>query len=350
MRLNRRPAGGRLIRRTRARAAGFSLVELLVVIAIIGILIALLLPAVQAAREASRRSSCQNNLRQIGVALHNFEQTFKKLPTGSDSKPYPDNPANAHTFYRWSTLAYLAPYLEQGAAFDQLDLKLPLYNNFAVTPQNVAGAAKVIPTFLCPSDSDTPVAKNFGPTCYAACAGTGVGGGSPFDADGVFFVNSELRLARITDGTSHTVAFSESVLGSGKENHSDPLLVDHQTMYAFVFTTPLTEAACSSATKWNVTNRRGFAWVNGEYRCALYNHYLPPNVKRCDCIANRITGGLDVRYAPYGWRAARSRHPGGVNVLLVDGSGHFAADTIDLAVWQALATRDGGETDLPGGW
>lgn len=329
---------------------GFSLVELLVVIAIIGILIALLLPAVQAAREASRRSSCENHLRQIGIALHNFEQTYKKLPTGSDSKPYTDNPANAHTFYRWSTLAHLAPYLEQGNVRDLLDLEVPLYNNLLVTPQNVAGAATVIPTFLCPSDSETPVAKDFGPTCYAACTGTGRDGGSPFDGDGVFFVNSQLRLARITDGTSHTAAFSESVLGSGKENLADKKLVDRQTMYAFVFTTPLTETACNNATKWNVTNRRGFAWVNGEYRCTLYNHYWPPNVKRCDCIANRISGGLDVRYAPYGWRAARSRHPGGVNVLLVDGSAHFVADSVDLAVWHALATREGNEPDRSGPW
>lgn len=322
---------------------GFTLVELLVVIAVIGILMALLMPAVQAAREASRRTACKNRLHQLGLATHNYEQTHKTLPTGSDSKPYADNPSNAHTFYRWSTLAYLAPYLEQDATVQRLRLDLPLYNNLQVTPENAAGAAARIPTFLCPSDVELPTADGFGPTSFAACTGTGSGGGTPFDGDGAFFVNSHLRLARVTDGASHTAAFSESVLGAGQENHSDAARVDRQSMYAFVFTTPLTEAACQAATKWNVTNRRGFAWVNGEFRCTLYNHYFPPNVDRCDCIANRLTGSLQVRYAPYGWRAARSRHPGGVNVLLLDGSVHFVTNTIELSVWRALATRAGQE-------
>ena len=98
-----------------------------------------------------------------------------------------------------------------------------------------------------------------------------------------------------------------------------------------------------NAVTWNVINRRGFAWVNGEYRCTLYNHYLPPNSPRCDCIANQLTGDLDVRYAPHGWRTARSRHPRGINALYGDGSVHFLADSIDAATWRGLATRAGSE-------
>src|SRR5438874_4789066 len=115
---------------------------------------------------------------------------------------------------------------------------------------------------------------------------------------------------------------SESLLGEGPESMNDPKLVRTQTAYAFTFSTPLTESACGAATQWNVSNRRGFAWVNGEYRCALYNHYWRPNSASIDCIAARMVGDITVRYAGYGWRAARSNHPGGVNAVYADGSVH----------------------------
>ncbi len=328
----------------RCRRSAFTLVELLVVIAIIGGLIALLLPAVQAARETSRRIQCANNLRQLGLATFNFESARKRLPEGSTSQANPASAATPHSFYRWSALAHLTPYLEQSNIYNTLDLSLPLYDaNLAVTPRNAVGVSLVAPIFLCPSDQRKAVATGFGPTNYAACTGSGLDGGEPFNTDGVFYVNSQTRLADLTDGASNTALFAESTLGDGPENLADADLADPRTMYAFSFAAPLTDAACGAAVQWNVTQRRGFSWANGEYRCALYNHYLPPNSPRFDCMSARLTGDISVRYAPYGWRAARSNHPGGVQVLLGDGSCRWIADGISPITWTALATKSGDE-------
>jgi len=322
----------------------FTLVELLVVIAIIGLLIALVLPAVQAAREASRRMSCSNNLKQLGIALHDFHDANDHLPTGADAKPFPAAPNHPHNFYRWSALAHLMPYLEQSNAYNNLDLSVPLYGaNFQVTPENKAAVAIVLPLFLCPSDRQEAVADGFGPTNYAACTGTGAGGGTPFDTDGVFYINSHVRLAEVTDGVSNTVFMSESLLGEGPESTTNVAEVDHRRDYAFFLSAPLTDALCAKPVSYNVSNRRGFAWANGEYRCGLYNHYYPPNKATFDCIGVQIFGTVEKRNAAFGWRTARSNHPGAVNVLLGDGSVRPVRDEIDPAAWYALATRNGGE-------
>jgi prepilin-type N-terminal cleavage/methylation domain-containing protein/prepilin-type processing-associated H-X9-DG protein len=326
---------------------GFTLVELLVVIAIVGMLVALLLPAMQFAREASRRTSCSNNLMQLSIGLHDYESARKALPPGADAKRYEAAPALPHTFYRWSTLAHLTPYLEESAVYNALDLKVPLYTSIAATiaPQNLAGVKLVIPLFLCPSDSGAPVSDIFGPTNYASCAGDGSGGGTPFTTAGLFYINSHTRLRDIADGTSKTIALSESTLGTGAESFSGMLgQVDPTTVYAYTFGTPLTDAGCSAPIYFNWTNRRGFAWVNGEYRCGLFNNYLGPNSSHIDCMATMLSSGDPaVLFAAYGWRAARSRHPGGVNVAMADGSVRFMEDSIDLNVWRALSTRRGNE-------
>jgi prepilin-type N-terminal cleavage/methylation domain-containing protein/prepilin-type processing-associated H-X9-DG protein len=318
----------------------FTLVELLVVIAIIGVLIGLLLPAVQAARESSRRTQCSNKLKQLGLALHGFSNAHGKLPPGADSKPYPPAPNHPHTFYRWSALAYLLPYLERGQLADLIELSLPLYApNLQVTPENRFGVSRLVATFLCPSDQGLPVTEVFGPTNYVANAGSGDGGGTPFETDGLFFVNSRTKLADIADGTSHTVAFSESLLGETSQSVAAAGPPNARSSYAFTFVAPLTDAACRQSNIYDFTDPRGFAWASGEYRCASYNHYLPPNADRLDCIASRAFAPIEVRYSAYGWRAARSNHPGQVNVLLADGSARPVDDAINPPVWRALSTR-----------
>jgi type II secretory pathway pseudopilin PulG len=311
----------------------------LVVIAIIGVLFALLLPAVQMAREASRRSSCANNMRQIGLAMLNYETARRHFPAGSVAKRYEDSPSTPWTFYRWSALATLTPFLEQSAAYNLLDLQKPLYAaTYNVTPENVVGVRTMVPLFLCPTDRQARLQSGFGPTNYAFSTGTGLGGGTPLDTDGVFFVNSKTRTGEIRDGLSNTIALSESLLGvTGNDNRQPDLA------YRFTFVAPLTASACNAAPAWNFQDPRGFSWANGEYRTTFYNHRSGPNSAEVDCISSLLLGGLDRRFTPFGWRSARSQHPGGVNILRMDGSIDFVADDIELTTWQALATRGGRE-------
>jgi prepilin-type N-terminal cleavage/methylation domain-containing protein len=321
------------------RVAGFTLVELLVVIAIIGILLGLLIPAVQMAREAARRTACANNMRQVGLGMLHYESAVGHFPPGAVARPYPAAPNTPWTFYRWSALAALTPYLEQSVAHDLLDLNKPLYSaTFSVTPENAAGVRTLIPIFLCPSDRQQRLRASFGPTNYAFNTGTGSNGGSPVETDGPFFVNSRVRIAEIRDGTSQTMALSESILGVLDSQDRDP-----RYSYRFTFMTPLTENACSAAATWNFQDPRGFSWANGEFRSALYNHYLPPNDATADCIAAQLTGAPDRRFTPFGWRTARSLHSGGVNGLRMDGSVDFLNSEIAPEIWRGLATRAGGE-------
>jgi prepilin-type processing-associated H-X9-DG protein len=121
--------------------------------------------------------------------------------------------------------------------------------------------------------------------------------------------------------------------------------IDAATGYGFAFTAPLTDPACNRPFYYNFTDLRGFSWANGEYRTTLYNHARRPNDETMDCLAALMsTTDLATMYAGYGWRAARSRHPGGVNVATADGATHFVKDSVDSTVWKAFATRAGGET------
>lgn len=333
------------------RRRGFTLVELLVVIGVIGLLVAMLLPSVQAARETARRSSCANRLRQLGLAMQNYVAANRAFPPGAVSKENPDNPTTPHTFYRWSALAAVTPYLENATAYEALDLEAPLYQGLsgAVSATNVVPVRQVVADFLCPSDQGRPVTPRFGPTNYAVSAGVGLGeadspfdDGSPFETGGLFGVNSATAPAGVSDGLSKTVLASESTLGIPRDDAPhDPLLEYKMVVF------PLSEVKCAAPAQWNVSDPRGFAWVNGEFRCALYNHYRTPNAAEPDCMSAPLGGPLETIYSAYGWRAARSLHPGGVNAVLADGSGRFVADEIDAAAWRSLATiADADATDL----
>ncbi|HUY31972.1 MAG TPA: DUF1559 domain-containing protein [Pirellulales bacterium] len=318
---------------------GFTLIELLVVIAVIGILVALLLPAVQAAREAGRRTQCLNNLKQLGIALQNYADQYKVFPAGSVSAVYGADPTVPRNFYRWSALAQMTPFMEQLAVHNLINFNLPLYGGpnqgYQVFPANVAGVSVILPGFLCPSDKGRPVTDYlgviFGPTNYAGNMGSGLNGGSEYNTDGLFFMNSRVSFAEIRDGTSTTAAFSESILGESTVG-TPP---DPNTIYAFVGGSPINVANCAAATTYNVSDPRGFAWANGEIRCTLYNHAYTPNSPLLDCVGYDPT----TQYTDTGWRTARSWHPQGVNIGFADGSGRFVSNDVNFRIWNGISTR-----------
>jgi prepilin-type N-terminal cleavage/methylation domain-containing protein len=241
------------------KSAGFTLVELLVVIAIIGFLIALLLPAIQSARESSRRAQCLNNLKQLGVAAANHESELGQLPAGMISKSYPADPNHPKNFYRWSALAQLLPYMENQPLADLLDLSVPLYMpgpGYPFAEQNKQGIAQRIASFLCPSDEGMPVKEGMGSTNYAVNSGSGAGGGNPFDADGIFYANSATRFSDIPDGASHTISISESTLGfdtprNNGEYHSYSPERSYKFVLSFFGAPELTDFKCEGSQSYN---------------------------------------------------------------------------------------------------
>jgi len=324
---------------------GFTIVELLVVISIIGILMALIIPAVQSSRETARQSECLNKLRQVGISLQSYYAQKKTFPAGAIYRADPAAPSAPHSSARWSALVMVLPYMENNVLHKQLRLDLPLYSGLGVHPEHTGIVSTVVPEFLCATDAGYELTPGFGPTNFAVCTGSGSNDGNPFDTDGIFGVNSAIKDAHIIDGLSKTALVSESIMGTGAENLSDPAAATAQGDYAYTLITPLKSGMCSSTKQFNVSNRRGFSWANGEYRTTLYNHYLPPNSETFDCIANQLIGTASTRFAVHGWRTARSRHRGGnIGLVMADTSTKTVADTVDLTVWQAWSTRKGGET------
>jgi prepilin-type N-terminal cleavage/methylation domain-containing protein/prepilin-type processing-associated H-X9-DG protein len=312
----------------------FTLVELLVVIAIVGVLVALLLPAVQAAREAGRRSSCLNNLRQLGIAMQLCHDATGSFPPGRGGPPPKI----------FSPQAYLLPYVEEGSLQGQIDFtQAPttvvvggVYYSGAF---NKPAACEAVPVLLCPSDVETGrvTGSEFGASNYAACTGSGkIDAGTIVKSDGVFFLESRIGMKHITDGTSHTVAFSERGLGPGQKLSTGTQLGPLAGVYVLELfnTAPVSEENCRQPDNGSWYEARGAKWILANYGNTLYNHYLTPNTGEWDCMNLAQQKG---------YMAARSYHPGGVNVLRCDGSASFIDDTINYSLWRAVATRNGEE-------
>jgi len=344
---------------TRPRRA-FTLIELLVVIAIIAVLIALLLPAVQSAREAGRRIQCVNNLKQIGIAMHNYHDTFLCLPFGKGPDYmylFPDAPIYA----RWSAHSQILPFLEQRTLFDAINFNLPPETPNIGAPgmgfmpaylspnrANATVSRVVLSAFLCPSDgggsSDWP-----GSTCYAANEGSWLCDAceatpstvAPGELPrGPFYNKSCVRLAAFTDGTSQTAFFSERRRGNGNPDPRSDLFQMNNTTSLLQTYQMCTGMDTSMAMA--LTSRVGAAWAVGDMSCTTYNHVSPPNTRSCAGMdSGMMMGGSMVNMAVQ--LAPSSYHPGGVNVLIGDGTVRFIKDGIARNVWLALSTRNGGE-------
>jgi prepilin-type N-terminal cleavage/methylation domain-containing protein/prepilin-type processing-associated H-X9-DG protein len=321
---------------------GFTLVELLVVISIIGILFALLLPAIQAAREAARRMSCANNLKQIGLALHTYHDTHGQFP------PSAVLPAGVIPFDPWSAQARLLPFLEEMNLKKMIDWKLNYGSQPWVTKTRVA-------TYLCPSetkDRERPDGSlTHYPLNYAINLGlwfvydpiTGQGG------NGIAYPNSKTTFTTVIDGTSHTLAFAEVKAWN-------PYLRDSGNPNAPGESIPNTPADVGILGGSFKSNSGHTEWVDGRAHQTGFTGTFAPNT-----VIPYSTGGAtyDIDFTSsregktsnqwtYAVVTSRSYHPGGVNVMMTDGSVHFIPETIELSTWRSMVTRDGHE--IPKTW
>jgi prepilin-type N-terminal cleavage/methylation domain-containing protein/prepilin-type processing-associated H-X9-DG protein len=351
-------------RRAAPSRRGFTLIELLVVIAIIAVLIGLLLPAVQAAREAARRIQCTNNLKQIGLSLHNYMSAVGSFPPGR---------FNSHITGRgnvWGGHSQVLPYLDQQAIFNCFNFNLApeLETSLASASANSTGASTFINALLCPSDAASAVlitvaGENYASHNYDLNVGSNyplqetfpASVSSPFGVmpNGVFFENRGVNPSEFSDGMSSTVAVAETIRSTASSTYAtDPTRVFLVTGNNKTTGPPLTSDAdyatyCLSlpptTTQFQAT--KGVRWHYGAPGHSMYNHRRVPNDPNPDC-----RGGLphsdksDPLWSYLSLNVTtRSSHSGGVQALLADGHVQFVKNTINLLVWQALGSRNGGE-------
>ncbi len=334
---------------------GFTLIELLVVIAIIAVLIALLLPAVQAAREAARRAQCVNNLKQIGLALHNYHGVLGAFPW--------DHGPNG--WNEWSAMAMLLPYIEQGSLYNAINFAntYNAANPTLISDGGVGTNTTVTQTklnfLLCPSDSDR-LTNPDGHTNYVINIGSdgltpelptpfgGIGVSGYRNSGSASYVN----IASITDGTSNTGAYSEMVKGIGTSNTLDNLTPTSTISGADVtfqgnpradYTICLNMGQATTQSQVSGDYATGMYWHSSQRAFGHYRHLMPPNTWGCQPYQSPTNDPDGAGHRDFGAATASSRHPGIVNVVFADGSTRAVKGTISPPTWWALGTRSAGE-------
>lgn len=352
--------------------SAFTLVELLVVIAIIGVLVALLLPAVQAAREAARRTQCVNNLKQLGLALQMHHGSVGHFPVNQTASG-PSSGGNCSPGY-YSWLARLLPYFEQNALHDSIDFNTNMSDACSsgvpinASHTNAIAAATQISGFLCPSDGvsqdNAAVMGEANPAgdSYAANAGwpsaaTGYNGerASPGPYNGVISLKNpgktiawhqrgNVSIKHITDGTSHTAAVAERLFQrandlQGVRSARESLKSYHVTANSRTLSAMRGRCDAGSTHADPVASTFvGRAWISGWAPTApTYMHLNTPNTHHCHF--EKLSNNGDFAVTP------SSNHPGGVNLVLADGHVKFISDNIEPPLWWALGSRDGEESE-----
>jgi len=345
--------------------SGFTLVELLVVIAIIGILVGLLLPAVQAAREAARRMSCSNNMKQLGLAFHMYHDTYKRLPAGANQQytPATGNIQN-NNWYGYSALTMILPYVEQQSLYNQLKWNSHHYDGNVIAPATVSPLAvsrTKLAMFLCPSDKDAPYGAEIGQSNYGVCLGSniGYGLGNTGEANGMFSRVNYNNFAFAIDGLSNTIMLGEWNKGDNDGTSFDTsadwannipvasLRPNTTRKYPTQAELDAVGAAALSAGPSSHRSVAGLRWIApGQYN-SMFNTLATPNwrfpsVMDCNGCGQGDSSGVF---------PSRSRHPGGTMHAMGDGSVRFINQTIDLLEYQSLGSASGREafSDTTGG-
>lgn len=326
---------------------GLTLIELLVALGILALLVALVLPAVQYARESARCAACLHHLHQIGVALTNYQNTHGFYPAVNAGSEQIDGQQVSGS--RFSPLVRMLPQLELAELFNTVNFSFRYPDRADALAANFTTMSAQIRLFLCPSD--TVAVRGFGRVNYRFNHGPTpwMAPGRPGSWDGAFTVHQFYQPRDFPDGLSNTIGASERVQGdwiTGAFSAGDYLLTDtgevgRGTDYDFV---DEAVAICAAAPPTlPEESRSGESWFFSGFHFSSYNHCTTPNSSFPDCSFLPLKEPLHERALKSGVFTARSRHPGGVNCLFMDASARFLGDSVHLASWRALGTRQRGD-------